>query len=535
MLKKNFKKLKKKQFHPITTYLLYIIGIMILSAILSLFKVQSTYNVINQNNLGIEQVTVAVRNILNFAGLKELISNTAVNFMSFTPLSAFLISAIGLAICEASGFFEVLFKKKLTKINSKFITFMIIFIATISTLINEIGFVILIPLAAILFKLKGRNPLAGVCAAFAGVAFGTGTTIFVGSTEVLLIPYTTAAARIIDSSYHVSLLSNIFIMIVSSIVLSIVGTFIVEKFIVPKCGKYKEKKVLNEGIDVEIIDFNEDPDVLEQKILGNDYKEKRGLKYAFIVSIIFILFFIYSVIPGLPFSGLLLDVNETTYLKQIFGSNSYFQDGFTYMISLLFLLTGIAYGIGSKKFSSDKDIVNEATLCLSHLGEMIFLIFVASQFVAIFKMTNISAVITSIMTNLLNSIPFGGIPFLIISFLVIGFTNIFQTGIQAKWIAFSPVVVAVLMKSNVSPQFAQFMMRAADSITNGITPLYAYFVIFIGYLNFYNQNKEKPITIMKAVKLMMPYFVIISITWLLILLGWYIIGLPIGPGVYPTI
>lgn len=535
MFRRIIKKVKKIQFHPITTYVFLIIGVMLLSFILSLFDFQSTYNTINHADLSVEQVTVEVRNILNYGGLKEIISNAAVNFMSFAPLSIFLIASIGLAICETSGFLDVLFKKTFSKLNSKFLTFLIIFIATISTLINEIGYVILIPIAAIIFKLKGRNPLAGVCAAFAGVAFGTGTTIFVGSTEVALIPYTTAAARIIDETYHISLLSNIFIMIVSSIILSIIGTIIMEKIIIPRIGKYKDKKNLEQDLDVEIIDFSDDPNVIEQTMLSNDYKEKRGFKYALIVGIIFIIFFIYSVIPGLPFSGLLLDMSEETYLKQIFGSNSYFQDGFTFMIALLFLFTGIAYGIGSKKFKSDKDIVNEGIKGLENIGGIVLLIFIASQFIAIFKMTNIGAVFSSVMVNFLNSIPFGGIPFLIVSFLIIGLTNIFSTGIQTKWLMFSPVIVPVLMKSNISPQFAQFMMRAADSITNGITPLYAYFIIFLGYLNFYNKNKEKPITVIKAIRLMMPYFIIISITWLLILLGWYIIGLPIGPGVFPTI
>jgi len=534
MFSKIIKRIKKINFHPVSSYVILIFLVMLLSFVLSLFGFQSTYNVINQADLSFQQITVAVRNIFNYDGIKEIISSSAVNFMSFAPLSAFLIAAIGLSICESSGFLEVLFKKVFSKLNSKFITFLIIFLATISTLINEIGFVILIPLAAIIFKLKGRNPLAGICAAFAGVAFGTGTTIFVGSTEVALIPYTTAAARLIDGNYHISLLSNIFIMIISSIILSIVGMIIMEKIIIPKLGKYKNKKVLEENNDVEVIDYVDDY-VQEQTMLGNDYKEKRGYKLALIVGLIFIIFFIYSVIPGLPFSGLLLDTNEDTYLKQIFGAHSYFQDGFTYMISLLFLVTGIAYGIGSKKFKSDKDIVNEGINCLQHIGGIVLLIFIASQFISIFRMTNIAAVFTSVMSNFLNNIPFGGIPFLIISFLIIGLTNLFSTGMQTKWIVFSPVVVSVLMKSNITPQFAQFLMRAADSITNGITPLYAYFVIFIGYMNYYNKDKSKPITIGRGIRIMMPYFIIISLTWLFILLGWYIIGLPIGPGVFPTV
>ena len=137
--------------------------------------------------------------------------------------------------------------------------------------------------------------------------------------------------------------------------------------------------------------------------------------------------------------------------------------------------------------------------------------------------------------NILASFSFTGIVYLIIAILIMMVSDFFLTGVQAKWVIFSPVVVPALMRSNITPQFTQFIMRAVDSMTNGITPLYAYFVIFIGYLNIYNMDEEKPITISGAIKIMFPYFVIISITWLLLIIGWYIIGLPIGPGVYPTI
>ena len=230
-----------------------------------------------------------------------------------------------------------------------------------------------------------------------------------------------------------------------------------------------------------------------------------------------------------------MDYNETTYLKQIFGDNSYFQDGFTYMISLLFLLSGLVYGFASKKFKNDSDVIKLCHEPLSRIGSMLLLLFAASQFISIYKKTNLGIIITGILANILSSFSFGGIMYLIIAVVIMMISDFFLTGIEAKWIIFAPIIVPVLMQSNISPQFAQFVMRAADSMTNGITPLYAYFVIFVGYLNIYNINEDKPITIRGAIKIMFPYFVIISITWLLILIGWYIIGLPIGPGVFPTI
>jgi len=531
MLKDKKIKLKKIYLHPVMSYFLLSLVIVIISGILSLFDFQTTYNVVDSASMKLEQVTASVVNLFNYDGLKYIVSNATKNFIGFAPLSMYLIAAIGLAVCEASGFLDVLFKKVFSKLNNKVVTFLIILIATMSSLINEIGYVILIPLAAIIFKAKKRNPMAGVCAAFAGVAFGYGTSIFIGSYEVLMIPYTTTSSWLIDATYHTSLLSNLFIMIVSTLVLSIVGTIIIEKIIIPKLGRYHAKKELEETTELEIIDDIDE----EQVMLSNDYKEKRGFKWASITAFVFILMFMYSVIPGLPFSGLLLDVGEDTYLKQIFGSNSYFQDGFAFMIALLFLLTGLAFGFGSKKFVNDKDVVNGTNEAIKKYGSMILLLFVASQFIAIFKRSNIATVITGILANSLSSFSFGGIPFLIISVIVMMISDYFLTGVQAKWIIFSPVVVPILMQTNIAPQFTQFVMRAVDSMTNGITPFYAYFVLFVGYLNIYNIRSEKPFTIVESVKLMFPYFVIISFTWLLLLLGWYIIGLPIGPGVYPNL
>ena len=525
------RKFRRRTFNPITSYFLLTLLVVILSGILSLFNFQTTYNVIDSTKLEYAQITSTIENLFSFDGLKYIVSNASKMFISFAPLSMFLIASICLSVAEASGFIDILFRRVFSRLNNNILTFVVVLIATISSLINEVGFVILIPLAAYIYKAKKRNPMIGVCAAFAGCAFGYGTSIFVGSLETQLIPYTTAAARMIDANYHVSLLSNLYIMIVSTIVLSIVGTIIIEKIISPKLGKYRVKKQFNSLEEFEIIGEEEQ----EQKALSLDYNEKRGFKVASIVSFVFVLFFIYSVIPGLPGSGLLLDYNEETYLKQIFGDNSYFQDGFTFMVSLLFIIGGLVYGFVSKKFKNNTDVLNSCKEPLSKIGTMLLLLFVASQFIGIFKKTNIGTVLAGIFANILSTFSFSGIMYLLIAIVIMIICDFFLTGVQSKWIIFSPVIVPALMKANITPQFTQFVMRMVDSMANGISPLYAYFVIFLGYMNIYNMNEDKPVTISDAIKLMLPYFLIIFLTWLLLLIGWYIIGLQIGPGVYPTI
>lgn len=524
-------KFKKYHFHPITLFILLTVLTVILSGIFSLFEMQATYSRFNPTTNRLESTLVVVENLCNSSGIQYIISNAGKNFMSFTTLSTLLIALIGVSVAKSTGLLDAFIKRKLTKLDNKKITFILIFLATISSLINEIGYVILIPLAAIIYKANGRNPLAGITAAFCGVAFGYGATIFVGSTEINLISTTEQAARLIDGSYHISLTSNLFAIIVSTIVLSIVGTLIIEKIIIPKLGKYKEEIELDETLELK----RDDVIVEEQQRIEIETKEKKGLKYALIAVIIVLVLYVYSLIPNLPLSGKLLDMNAKTYVAQLFGENSYFQDSFNYMVAILLIITGIAYGIGAKIIENDKDLITKANEHMLQVGNLIGLLFFASQFIAVLRKSNIPTIITAWGANIINNLEFTGIPLIILVLLVISITGLLNTTPSAKWTILAPVVVPKLMQSNVSAQFAQFLLRAGDSMTKGITPALAYFVIYIGYLNIYNQSKKKSITISESIKLIIPYMLYISLTWLAIVLLWYIIGLPIGPGVYPTL
>ena len=195
-------------------------------------------------------------------------------------------------------------------------------------------------------------------------------------------------------------------------------------------------------------------------------------------------------------------MNENTYLNEVFGDNSYFKNSFTYIVSLFFCVTGIAYGIGAHTIKSDNKLIEKVSENFSKIGSIFILMFVAAQFIAIFKRTNIGIIITTWLANLIRIFDFSGIPLIIITVLFIAIANIFLTGTATKWMIFAPVVVPLFMQSNISPQFAQIVMRAGDSMTKGFTPLLAAFSIYIGYLNIYNLNKRKPYTISKSLKLL---------------------------------
>ena len=533
MREKKKLRLKKFYIHPVTAFILLTFLTIIVSGIMSLIGVQANYSTLSPSG-NIENNVVMVENLCSFDGLKYIISNATKNFVSFTTLSNLLIALIGLGIMQATGLLDVFIKRVLTKIDNRKLTFIIIFLATLSSLINDVGYVILIPVAAITFHRNKRNPLAGIIAAFCGVAFGYGVTLFVGSMDANLTPTTELAANLIDKSYHVALTSNLIAIVVSSIIVSIVGTIIMEKAIIPKLGRYNNR-IENDFSKTTEVSIIEDLEEAEQQKLKDDIYEKRGLRYAIITAIIYLLFFAYSLIPNLPLSGLLLDMDEATYLGQVFGQNSYFQDGFTFVVSLFFILTGLAYGFGAKTIKNDKDLMLDSSKYIQEVTLLIPMIFFATQFIAIFRKTNIPTLVTAWGSNIINGLDFTGIPLVILIVLVLAIVNIFNTTSVGKWSILAPIIVPKLMQSNISPEFGQFILRASDSMTNGITPLLTSFIIFIGYMNIYNPNKKRPITVGRGLRLIMPYCLIISLVWLVIILLWYVTGLPIGIGHYPTL
>lgn len=526
-------KFKKFNLHPITSIILLILAVILLSAILSLFNASATYNTINLETGQIQTNIITVENQLTYQGVKNLVSNAAKNFISFAPLGTLLITLIGLGIAEATGLVDTVLRRRILKISPKLVTFLLILIAIFSSIVNEVGYAVMIPLGALVFLINGRNPLAGIATAFAGVAFGYSISFFVGATDIALLPYTRAAARLIDETFHVSMTSNLFIMIISSFVLAAIGTFASETFAIKRFGRYtsKTRDDLGQTKEIEFLDLQYE----EQKKLKEEANEKKGLRSALIVGIILFIIFVYTVIPGLPLSGMLLDLSEGAYVDQLFGVNSYFQDGFTYLIAIFFAVTGIAYGIGAKTIKNDKDLINQLVEKSKNIGLIIIMIFFASQFIALFKATNIGTYITASLTNLLKVLPLDGVLLILVSIIIIAVSNLFMPNSLGKWAIISPVVVPLMMQSNISPQFSQYIFRASESMTNGITPLLAYFIVYLAYLNVYNKDPERPISIRKGISYMMPYMLWFTIGWILIIMAWYIIGLPLGPKVLPTL
>ena len=375
----------------------------------------------------------------------------------------------------------------------------------------EAGYVIFLPIAAILFMNLGRHPAAGVSAAFAGMTFGYGANVIMNGVDYTLLTYTQDATKILDQNYTVSLSGNLIFMFMATLLISYLGMVITEKFVVPKLGKYTPDEDDNINLEEEV-----------------SKKEVKGVVISIFFTVVMSLILIYCIIPGLPFSGLLLDLKQSTYIAQLFGETSYFRQGSVLIFSAMLGFSGLVYGIRVKSIKNNKDLMSSMSYYLKGFASLLVLIFFAAQFCLIFKETNIGVFIVVSLTEILESLQLTGITLIVLSFFIILISTIFVPTLSTKWAIMSPVMVPMFMQNSFTPEFAQAVFRAADSASKGVTPLFTYFVILLGFLQIYNTKKRDIITLTDGISLMLPYTIAFAVLWLLIILAFYIIGIPLG-------
>ena len=516
------------RLHPAIVFLLLTIIVMIVSSVGGILHLETSYNSVNAVTGDITTQVVNINNLFNRTGIQYLISNMINNFINFAPLVNIIVGLIGVGVAYKSGFLNSLFKMIGKVVPRKTLTFIVVLLGVISTMFSEVGYVILIPLSAILFMNLGRHPSAGICAAFAGITFGMGAGVVANNIDSVLLDYTSSAVSILDSSYNVSISGNLFFMIISTILIAYLGTFITERYIIPKLGKYT---------------FDEEEPSQDSLV---SIKEKKGVILSLLVTFILVLILIYCITPGLPFydvynyldyanqkkiKNLLLYLKDTSFVDQLFGYNSYFKQGVVTIVSFLLIFAGLVYGIRVKTIRNNRDLVNAMNYYLKEISSILVLIFFAAQFCLIFKETNIGVFIVASLTEILSNLELSGILLIIVCFILTIIGSIFVPALGTKWAIMAPIMVPMFMQNSLTPEFAQAVFRGASSATLGITPLFTYFVILIGFLEIYNKRKNDTVTITDAMSLMVPYTIAYSILWLLIILAFYVIGLPIGPGV----
>lgn len=416
---------------------------------------------------------------------------------------------MAISIGKASGLFKAVFTK-FRKVKPSIITFITLFVGIISSFFGEYGYVVLVPLVAVIYQYLGRNSVLGILTAFIGITLGYGAGLVFNFDDFQLGLLTKEAATVsVDKDYVFNAWSNSFVMIASTLILTIVGTIIVEAFLKPK---------VKESIQEE-----------DELVIS-----KKGLIFSNIAFVILTLVFIYMIIPGFPGSGLLLDLDQKDFVAQLLGGNAPFVDAFIFMLLIIMMICSGIYGFISKNITNTNQFSVGLSKEFDNLGYLFVLMFFVSLLVSILSWTNLGEVVGAWLISFMSGLEFTGIPLIVTMFLIIVVMSLLIPDSITKWTIAAPILVPLFMKANITPDFTQFVFKAADSVGKGLTPFFIYFIVMLAFLEKYNDKETNKITVFGTLKQLLPTILLFAIVWIVIVIGWFVIGIPIGPETYPT-
>jgi aminobenzoyl-glutamate transport protein len=450
-------------------------------------------------------------NLLSKQGLDLILSKMVTNFTGFAPLGTVLVSLLGIGIAEGSGLIGTILRLIVLKSPRKLLTFVIVFAGVISNTASEVGYVLLVPLSAIIFLAAGRHPFGGLAAAFAGVSGGYSANLLLGTIDPLLAGLSTEAAQIVAPTYYVNPAANYYFMFISTFLIAFLGTWTTEKIVMPRLGTYTG-------------------DAKSEEIKSLTAREKKGLWFAGVAVLFFIAFLLYGLIPQ---DGLLRGEGGKI-LK------SPFMRGIVAFIFLGAGAAGIAYGIGAGTIKNDNDVMKGMSKSMETMGSYIVLVFFAAQFVVYFNDTNLGLIFAIkgaeglqafIQAIGLNNSPVLKTILVMVPFVILAaFINLIMGSASAKWAIMAPVFIPMFMLLGYSPEFTQLAYRIGDSVTNIISPMMSYFALIVAFM----QQYDKKAGIGTIISTMLPYSFVFFIGWVILMIIWVVMGLPIGPGAHLT-
>ncbi|MDN6193781.1 MAG: AbgT family transporter [Alkalibacterium sp.] len=470
---------------------------IIASGVAAYFNLSVTYEGFNEETGTIETITASVNNLLSVEGFQYMVTNVIDNFTGFFPLGTVFTVIIGVSVTEGTGMLSVLLKRIVSKTPKALISAMVVFLGILSNVASSTGYIVLLPLGAIIFLASKRHPVAGIAAAYAGVSGGWTANLLIGSNDPLYAGISTQAANILDPNYTVQPTGNWFFMIISTIMVTLIGTYITDKIVEPKLSTYS----FTSSETVETITDD----------------ERRGLRFAGITFLIYVSLIAITIIPE---SGILRDPETGSLLE------SPFMEGIILFIMLMFLLPGIAYGVGQGAIKSTHDVAKLMSDGISGIANFLVLIFWAAQFTAFFEYSNLGTILSVNGAQLLTNIGLTGLPLLLLFVIVAALINIIMPVDTAKWAMMAPIFIPMFLQVGLSPEVTQIAYRIGDSTTNVITPLMPFFPMIIAYF----QKYDKKAGIGSVISTMLPYSIAFLIGWIILLSGWYLFELPLGPG-----
>ena len=521
--------------HPAILFLALCIGVIVLSQILAWAGVGATYEVVTPNPQTIHAVgiggsvlpgetmpsqppgandyhvvteTVKIQGLLTVDGIRYLFTSFVPNFMGFTAMGIILIVMIGVGVAERSGLIASLIRKLVAVSSPAALTYIIVFLGIISSIASDAGYLVLIPLGAAAFMSIGRNPLAGMAAAVAGVAGGFGVNVLVTPTDAVLAEITNESIHIVDPAKSIGITANLWFGIGSTIVLTIVLGLITSRVVEKRLGKYDPS--LAPDADASDIEKADDaPEVGEAE-------ERRGLRLAgwwFLGALAIVL--ALTLPPGAPL--------RDPVTGDIIGTSP-FMDSLIVIISLLFLAAGMGYGRGAGTIRTSTEAIDAVTKAWAGLAGLLLLFLLIAQFIAYFNYSKMPQVAAVKLGDLIERVNIGAIWLLLIAILITLVVGIIIPQAIAKWALLAPIFIPLFMRIGIDPAAVLAAYRVGDSPVNIVTPIMAYFPLIVVFAARYDRKSG----IGTVIALMLPYFAALAVAWTAFYLLWYALGIPWG-------
>ena len=538
-------KLGNKLPHPVLMFIYIAAFVLVLSAVLGTMGVVAKTplgdfpinNLLGQDPITVLKVGAAGTSIAETYsnGLAYVVGTAINNFMDMKAIGAILIIMLAIGLMENSGYLSMAMKSIVQATPMKLVTPVVIFLGIMSNLASDAGYVVLIPLAALMYYTLGRNPLVGLAAGFAGVSGGFSANLFVSSTDALLLPFTQAAAETGDAlaqtnlAQTLSVTSNWFFMMGSTFVIIILGTIVIDKIVEPRLGKYNKAEA-NVEPDHEITQKEKDAYKFTNKIL---------LLVTGLIILAALPIDKNNVIPlvgdlstTVPLTSIDADGNlalaevTTGFLDSIFFKG----DMIMMLMFVIFAVSGLVYGFKSGKFVKSADIVPAMVKSMADMAPIIVILFFVAQFINYFNDSHLGVLVASLGANLVEMIPEGSkfmsIVLMVAFIFLTAFVNLFMGGASSKWGLLAPIFVPMLMVAGFTPAGIQLMYRIGDSSTNIISPLMNY----LGVIVIFGQKYKKDFGVGNLMSMMMPIAMAFLIGWTGFAIIWALTGIPIGPG-----
>ena len=449
--------------------------------------------------------TIGLINLLTADQIQRMFIEAEHNFTSFPPLGAVLVTMLGIGVAERSGLIGTSLKLLVESTPQSLISVVVVFAGVMSSMAADAGYVVLTPLGAVLFAGMGRHPLAGLCAAFAGTGGGFSANLLLTSLDPLLSGFTQSAAQLYDAERSVTADANYFFMIASVLVVTTAGWFVTERIVEPRLGQWKP------NVDEGETEREREQDLAIQAISPVERKGLWGALTAFVITA--------TVLA-------VLTIPQNAVLRDAEGSLAPMVQSLVIIIMLFFIFPGLTYGwiVGTGR--SSKQLAGMMGDTMATMGGYIVLAFAAAQFVAFFQWSNMGLLTALTGAEILKGLGVGNLPLILTFVFLAAGINLVIGSASAKWGIMAPVFVPMFMALGLSPEMTQAAYRVGDSITNMITPLNPYFPIVLSFALRY----DRKLGIGTLVSSMIPYSIAFAIGWTILLIAWYILGLPLGPG-----